>query len=68
MSNSLAPDLMSKDLDGSVPSTLLPATYNSLLGWFHFLFEAFLGRYLNALASPTFWEPGYNPGFTFITS
>lgn len=54
--NPIALCLMSKDLDGSVLSTLLTSTHSSFLSWFHSLHSVLLGRYSMILASSTSWD------------
>ena len=49
-------------------SSLLTATYFSLLGLFHTQSVASLGRYTMTLASPTSWGLQGKPGFTFTVS
>lgn len=56
--------LMSKDLDGSVLSTLLTSTHSSFLSWFHSLHSILLGSMI--LASSTSWDGPDTLVFTII--
>lgn len=64
--NPIALCLMSKDLDGSVLSTLLTSTHSSILSWFHSLHSVLLGRYSMILASSTSWDGPDTLVFTII--
>ena len=66
-SNPLPLCLMAKYLDSSFLRALLIVSHFSLLGWFHSLAAAFLGRNPMTLASPIFWGVQCNTAFALTT-